>query len=343
VHVVLFKLKDSSNAGEVCRRLKDMEGKIPQLRYLSAGMDILKSQRSYDMSVRESSTCVDYQESENLYSVVKNMNSEIRMNIPVEKWHAAIPKRCSRRQYEAVFLSPETVDYLIEFCDSINSVVDGARVVFVNLSPDKLYKGFIGSYGKIQYAPAYVAIIGDNNDKNVQEKAGYIGECFILEATAMGLGTCWLGGTFDSQIAGKGIDIGVNEKIFAISPVGFAKMQVGFGEKLVKFIAKSQKRKSLEELCPNQDLGSWPDWAKKALEAARLAPSAVNRQPWRFTVEGDSIKVSVDDPKNLLHISKRLDCGIAMLHLEVGALYAGVTGKWEYLDSPVDVAIFKLI
>jgi len=79
---------------------------------------------------------------------------------------------------------------------------------------------------------------------------------------------------------------------------------------------------------------------KKAVEAARLAPSAVNRQPWRFAIQGDSIVVGADSDKDAGRISKRLDCGIAMLRLELGALAAGVRGRWEFLPHP-QVARFK--
>ena len=70
------------------------------------------------------------------------------------------------------------------------------------------------------------------------------------------------------------------------------------------------------------------------MEAARLAPSAVNRQPWRFYMEPNGITVSVDSSLVEWGISKRLDCGIAMLHIEVAALDCGVKGKWELLGAP---------
>ncbi|MCK5654431.1 MAG: nitroreductase family protein, partial [Dehalococcoidia bacterium] len=70
------------------------------------------------------------------------------------------------------------------------------------------------------------------------------------------------------------------------------------------------------------------------LEAATLAPSAINRQPWRFYVEPDSITVSIYGSRLEFGISKRLDCGIAMLHIEVAALDCGVQGKWEFLEAP---------
>ena len=64
--------------------------------------------------------------------------------------------------------------------------------------------------------------------------------------------------------------------------------------------------------------------------AARLAPSAVNRQPWRFVCGDRSISVSLDKKRDTYKISRRLDCGIAMLHLELGARHAGAAGLWTY-------------
>ena len=71
-----------------------------------------------------------------------------------------------------------------------------------------------------------------------------------------------------------------------------------------------------------------------ALEAARLAPSARNRQPWRFRVRDGAITITEDGRPALPGISKRLDCGIALLHLELGARAAGVSGRSELLDPP---------
>lgn len=59
------------------------------------------------------------------------------------------------------------------------------------------------------------------------------------------------------------------------------------------------------------------------------------------SIEKGSITVSADSLMNIDLISKRLDCGIAMLHIEIGALSAGVKGRWELLQSP-QVARFKV-
>jgi len=85
----------------------------------------------------------------------------------------------------------------------------------------------------------------------------------------------------------------------------------------------------------------WPDWANVSLEAARLAPSAANRQPWGFDVQEEGVTVFVRTGGPEFNVSKRLDCGIAMLHLEVAAANRGFKGEWEFLPSP-QVARFKI-
>ena len=74
---------------------------------------------------------------------------------------------------------------------------------------------------------------------------------------------------------------------------------------------------------------------KRALEAARVAPSAVNRQPWRFTISDGSILVGLDQSRDTFHVSRRLDCGIAMLHLELGARHSGASVEWSYPEGSI--------
>ncbi|HZW83584.1 MAG TPA: nitroreductase family protein [Candidatus Deferrimicrobium sp.] len=262
------------------------------------------------------------------------------MHIPTERWHQALKVRKSRRQFNSQAIPLEIIAKLEELCLELNSKFTGVRTALVNHNPDRVFKGAIGSYGKIKGAPAYVAFIGDLKAPEVQVKLGYMGEAFILEATALGLGTCWVGGFFKPDVVAEDIKLSVEEKVLSVTPIGYAGETFNREERLMVNLASSHKRKDLAKLCSGLPEKEWSDWVHSALEAARIAPSAVNRQPWRFHVERDSITIAVDSQLNLTHISKRLDCGIAMLHLEIGALAKGVTGTWTYLDSP-QVAVFR--
>jgi len=257
------------------------------------------------------------------------------------KWYEAVFKRHSRRQYNNINISDEDLTHLNKVSQQLNNKIDGVKIVVINQNHDEVFKGVVGSYGKIKGASAYAAFIGDMNDYNVHEKVGYIGESFILEATSLGVATCWVGGFFRKEMVSKHISINTNEQVLAVTPLGYAPTEYSFEEKLMSMFATGHKRKSIDELCVDKYNNDWPEWIKSALELGRLAPSAVNRQPWRFHVDNNSIKVSADSVKESYQISKRLDCGIAMVHIEVGAMKHGVKGRWQYLKHP-DVAVFTI-
>ncbi|MFZ7101473.1 MAG: nitroreductase family protein [Peptococcaceae bacterium] len=263
------------------------------------------------------------------------------MQIPAERWYQAIYKRRSRRQFSNKSLSGEHLDNICDFITENNRRFQDVRTQVVMEEPEQVFKGVIGSYGKIRNAPAYLAFIGQADNPYVQEQIGYMGEAVILEATSLGLATCWVGGFFKPEVAASQIALQEREKVFAVTPLGYAPQDYSLREKVFSGLAQSGNRKELLSMTTGLEQEQWPLWIQTALALARLAPSAVNRQPWTFTVEKDAVKVSVAGSQDTHGISKRLDCGIAMLHLEVGAQYTGVEGAWEHLSSP-DVARFKV-
>lgn len=264
------------------------------------------------------------------------------MEIPFRRWHSAIFQRRSRRRYDSTPLEPSQLDNLKIICREFRPFSQ-ARAELINASPDEILRGAIGSYGKVKGAPTLMAFIGDMNDFHVHEKVGYTGEGIILEATTMGLATCWVGGSlfFRREVAASLLGIREYEKVLAVTPVGRAVEEPTLEETAMTAFGLFHKRRPLTEMVAGLESGEWPYWIKSALEAARLAPSAINRQPWRFHVEPNSITVSVDSPSFDFGISKRLDCGIAMLHVEVSALDSMVKGKWQFLEAP-NVARFEV-
>ncbi|MDH4212494.1 MAG: nitroreductase family protein [Candidatus Thorarchaeota archaeon] len=256
------------------------------------------------------------------------------MDIPVNSWFNAISLRHSQRKYSGEKPDENVVNRLDTACSSFHPFA-GARAVLVREPGDDVFKGIVGSYFKVSDAPYYMAFIGDMTTPNVQEVAGYIGEGVILEATALGLNTCWVGGFINRDAVLKQIDMQDNERVLAITPIGYSKAD----SDRVGLSSKNHKRKDLNKLIVNGDLEE-SSWSRTALEAARLAPSAANRQPWRFAIKEDSIVVSVISKRREFGVSRRLDCGIAMLHLELGALSTGASGMWKFLEPP-NVASYR--
>lgn len=255
------------------------------------------------------------------------------MEIPYSKWHTAIYRRRARRSFDSRELESSLLTQLQTICREFSPFLQARAEVAIQ-SPDNVFKGAIGPYGKVKGAPAFIAFIGNMDDPHIHEKVGYLGEGIILEATAMNLATCWVAGFFRPEIAASIVGTDGNERVLAVTPVGHVKEDFSLEERIMTGFGLTHRRKHLKELITGLDQTEVPYWMKSALEAARLAPSAVNRQPWRFYVEPHNVTISVDSPRFTFGISKRLDCGIAMLHIEVAALDCGVQGEWELLEAP---------
>jgi hypothetical protein len=263
------------------------------------------------------------------------------MDVPFSTWHPAIEKRRSRRGFgRNIPIAPETLAALDKVCNQF-APFPHARSRLVTESVESVFKGIIGSYGRVKGAPAFIAFIGDMDDPFIQEKVGYTGEGIILEATALGLGTCWVAGFFRPKVVASLIDVSDKERVLAVTPVGYAQQPESWEERSMTRLARSRNRLPLSRLVGGLPREKWPDWVSICLEAARLAPSASNRQPWAFDVQEDGVTVFVRSGGPEFNVSKRLDCGIAMLHLEVAAADSGCMGEWEFLPSP-QVAKFKI-
>jgi len=257
------------------------------------------------------------------------------MEIPFARWYPVIPQRRSRRKYDKSLPIPaDIISGLKKVCADFKPFPSG-RAELVIEPPDEVFKGAVGSYGKVMGAPAYLAFIGNRLSPYSHEIVGYTGEGVILEATAQGLATCWVAGLFQPEIVARHININPDERVLAVSPLGYVKSKTTLEERFMAGFGRHYHRRPLSSLVSGLPCDKWPGWIEPALEAARLAPSAINRQPWRFHVETASITVSVGGNAPDFNISRRLDCGIAMLHLEIAALSRGIKGKWELLDSPL--------
>lgn len=249
-----------------------------------------------------------------------------------DTWYDAIKIRHSVRTFKKKSLPEEVLKALNDIVDSLNSEDKGYRLIFINEQNESIFKGIVGGYGKITSPPAFCLIIEDTEDSNTKEKMGYYGEAFILEATTLGLGTCWVSGTFDKTEAHKYLTLKAEEKINAIIPVGYADKST-FSSKALKTLIRANKRKSIQKLCINYK-ETFPDHIMDALESARYAPSAANSQSWRFTVEDHAFTVSINSNTDKGAFSKRHDAGIAMLHAEVALKHNNKKGAWKYLQTP---------
>ena len=196
------------------------------------------------------------------------------------------------------------------------------------------------TYGVIKGARLFIVGAVISADK-AMEDYGYCMEKNILMATSLGLGTCWLGGTFKRSSFAKKIGLSANEVMPAVSPVGYATEKKTLRDSLFKFLARSKTRKPWEGLFCSNDFNtplikSDVERYATCLEAVRLAPSASNKQPWRILKEkrGNIFHFYLRRAKIYAKAIKRIDMqkvdmGIAMCHFALAARELGLTGSWQ--------------
>jgi nitroreductase len=258
------------------------------------------------------------------------------MEIPVDSWYDAIFQRHSHRKYSGEVPNEDLTTRIERVCNEFRPFL-GARAILVKDSGKDVFKGAIGEFFyKVTETPYYIVFIGNMEIDNVQPITGYLGEGIVLEATSLGLNTCWVGGFYRRDEVLKQIDLQNNEQVLAITPIGYSKDE----RDRVGVSSKPYRRKSVERIIRSGDINS-KEWVRMTLDAVRIAPSAGNRQPWKLSIRDDSIMISTNNRREGFGVSRKLDCGIAMLHLELGARKAGVNGNWRFLDYP-DIAEYKI-
>ena len=162
----------------------------------------------------------------------------------------------------------------------------------------KAFDSFLAHYGKFNNVNNYIAIVGKKS-KEIQEKIGYYGEKIVLKAQELGLNTCWVAMTYSK---GKSpCKIESDEKLHLVIAIGYGATE-----------GIAHKSKKIEELSTCE--GEMPDWFKRGMEAATLAPTAMNQQKFMFYLNGNKVKL-----KDKMAFYSKIDLGIVKYHFEVAA------------------------
>jgi nitroreductase len=253
-----------------------------------------------------------------------------------------IKKRFSCRTYADKPIEEETLQKLKEIMNSLPAGPFGGKPRFALVSPASSspqdWKK-LGTYGVIKNARLYVAgAIKDTT--NAMEDYGYCKELLVLQATQLGLGTCWLGGTFSSGSFARAINLQEGESLPTVTPVGYPAVKKNLAEKMMRSAAGSDKRKPWSEIffADNFSTPLTPAQAgiyAEALENVRLAPSAGNRQPWRILYDTKlnvfHFFIARTFSYKLMGMSslQDIDLGIAMSHFELTTRERGISGQWQ--------------
>ena len=215
----------------------------------------------------------------------------------------AIEARHSVRAYKEQPLSEEIVKVLEDEIVKLNH--KGQLHIQLICNEPKAFQGTMAKYGKFRNANNYLVMAGKKAD-DLDERIGYYGEHLVLLAQTLGLNTCWVGLSY-SKVPGT-YELGKDEKIACYIAIGYGETQ-GVGHKI----------KTVEQVSNASDIT--PSWFKKGVEAALLAPTAVNQQKFSFEYVGMSNNHhQVRAKKGFSMIGyTQMDLGIAKYHFEIGA------------------------
>ena len=228
----------------------------------------------------------------------------------------AINIRRSRRKFIADAIDENKVKELNKLIGEYNEI-DGIRFELV-LNNGKAFNGLRKSYGMFSGVNNYIVLFASKNDKHAAEKLGYYGEYLILKATALGLGSCWVGGTYSKNDIP--FDINDDEYVVATIVIGNVLAVFSFKEKFI-WNMTHRKSKTIEEMYRSDE--DVPSWFLEGMDAVIKAPSAVNRQPVIIEYKSGEISAMAtgefDD-------SLYLDLGIAKAHFKI----AISKGEWQW-------------
>jgi hypothetical protein len=271
------------------------------------------------------------------------------VTIPISYDHSPsdlIRSRTSVRRYSGELLSEEARQQM-ELCGRAATAGPFGGTCRFQLIDSRAGSGVqgarVGTYGIISGARTYLAGAAGRSRYDLED-FGYLFELLVLKATDLGLGSCWLGGTFTRGRFSKAMGLRGEEILPAVSPIGRATRQRSVVDRVIRWGAGSKKRKSWSELFWDGDAAAAlsEDRAGQfatALEMVRLAPSASNRQPWRCCKHGQGIHFYLLRFPGYRLMSatdlQRMDMGIAMAHFDLAIRSSGASGNWRVLDPPV--------
>lgn len=252
-----------------------------------------------------------------------------------------IRARISCRTYDPKPIPKDKLDEMTQVLASLNKqAVSQIRFSLMKASQsphDKTIK--LGSYGVLSGVHTYmIATMGEKGDPF---ELGALFEMAILKATDLGLGTVWLGGTFNRSDFEKQLTLSPEEYIAIVSPLGVPKDKRSLIDSAMRFGAGSNKRKAWSELFFDQDpmhplsIESAKEY-KEVLELVRMGPSASNKQPWRFVKDHQAYHLFLERTPgygSMMKYDLQLnDGGIAKCHFELACIERHLSGSWRVLD-----------
>lgn len=215
----------------------------------------------------------------------------------------AIQARHSVRAYTGRPLTDEDAQALQEKIEELNRM--GQLHIQLIRNEPKAFLGPFARYGKFRNVTDYLVMAGVKAD-DLDERIGYYGEQLVLFAQTIGLNTCWVGLSY-TKIPGTYV-LNEGEVIQAYISIGYGATQ-----------GVTHKIKRIDQV--SNVSASTPEWFRRGVEAALLAPTAINQQKFSFEYVGNTDGLpQVRAKKGFSLVGyTHMDLGIAKYHFEIGA------------------------
>ena len=276
-----------------------------------------------------------------------------------------IEERKSTRDYKKTTVPKEIIDEILQFSEETDKLIPGIETELLALDKSKVYeqlKDTAGYQGIMLEAPHYLIMLSEVRGYYI-ENAGYLGEKISLKALDLGTNTCWI--TFpESEKVKKRLFLNTDMEIVAIMALGYDanKSRVVNQDNVGDNYSKSQlkivknnvsTRYSIEDLVYIKEWGHSAHYDElenrgllDALNYARLAPSTMNRQPWRFLLDQEKVILTIRENESISNYEEKIDIGISMLYFEsiVKQTLVNVDWKFEKPDKNYNIPDdFKIV
>lgn len=263
----------------------------------------------------------------------------------------------SVRNFKETAVETEKLSEIETFIADCKKLVSEIKIETKFFAGDDAYKrlyGIAGYQGVMIEAPNYLILLSENHPHSI-ENAGYVGERAILKARDLGVDSCWVSYS-DGNMVKSVLGIESDKEVVALIALGYAA-----SNKKIEGATKTGENYSKSEVSVTQDaserigieemvfIDKWGNSATPeileeralldAFSYARMAPSALNKQPWRFIVDGGRVILAIKNENYEGSYINRIDAGIVMLYFGVILDVTMFDSKWGFDKVDKDYGI----
>lgn len=240
--------------------------------------------------------------------------------------------RRSVRSYDGRPLHPRDIDKLLAFSKTLENPY-GIPIEFILLDTQEHGLSSPVITGESHYLAAKLPRV-----PHAEEALGYAMEHLMLYALSLGIGSVWIGGTMNRSLFEQAVALRDGECMPCVTPLGYPSHKPSLRDSLMRKGIHADHRRSFDSLFFDGSFASpllegCAGRLAEPLEMVRLAPSAVNKQPWRVVISDGAAHFYLKHaPGFIAGNMQRIDMGIALCHFNLSARENGFELRFSTED-----------